>query len=113
MNKERQIKVKNGENGWGVSPCGAICDECPRFPNDCIGCKMIKGKVFWTQYIKEEVCAVYDCCVNRKKYVDCGSCEKLPCEKFTADPTLSEAENAANLKKMVSRLKNKKTSSRI
>lgn len=69
------------------SPCGAVCVECGLFPSDCAGCSKIKGKAHWLEYTRQEICAVYDCCINGKGYKNCGACEKLPCEKFTADPT--------------------------
>lgn len=34
----------------------------------------------------------------------CGGCPDLPCSRFVNDPTVSEEENAANLKKMLERL---------
>lgn len=52
--------------------------------------------------------AVYDCCVNGKKLKNCGACGSLPCDKFTKDPTISDEQNAANLEKMVARLKGNK-----
>lgn len=61
-------------------------------------CK-IKGRVHWLKYTGEEICAVYDCCVNDKKLKNCGACQNLPCAKFVKDPTVSDEENEANLKK--------------
>ena len=87
------------------SPCGAVCAECARFPAECGGCRKIEGKVFWLQYTGQQVCAVYDCCVNGKKQTDCAACGELPCARFTADPTISPEENEANLQAMVARLK--------
>lgn len=90
------------------SPCGAVCAECGLYPSQCAGCRKIKGKVYWLQYIGAEVCPVYDCCVNDKKHENCGSCEKLPCAKFTKDPTISDEQNEANLKIMTERLRRNK-----
>lgn len=87
------------------SPCGAICAECARFPAECAGCRTISGKVHWLQYTGAACCAVYDCCVNSKKIENCGNCERLPCEKFTKDPTISDEQNQANLQKMIGGLK--------
>ena len=87
------------------SPCGARCVECPRFPSDCAGCREIKGRVFWTQYLNRDCCAVYDCCVNEKGWENCRNCEELPCSRFTSDPTLSDEENEAGLKKLLENLK--------
>ena len=87
------------------SPCGAVCAECGLFPQTCGGCRKIKGKVYWLQYTGDNVCKVYDCCVNGNGHKNCGACEKLPCERFTKDPTVSDEENAAHLESMVKRLK--------
>lgn len=87
------------------SPCGAVCAECTLFPSECAGCFNIKGKVHWLQYTGQDVCAVYDCCVNDKRQLNCARCEYLPCEKFTLDPTLSDKENRENLTRMINRLK--------
>ena len=87
-----------------VSPCGALCAECARLL-ECGGCRAIEGKVYWLQYTGQTVCAVYDCCVNGKGRQNCGGCEALPCARFTKDPTVSDEENAANLKKMLARLR--------
>lgn len=88
------------------SPCGAVCAECASFPESCGGCRKIKGKVYWLQYTGGDVCEVYDCCVRRKGRKNCGGCDRLPCERFTKDPTISEEQNEENLKKMLKRLKN-------
>ena len=87
------------------SPCGAVCAECGLFPKTCEGCRKIKGKVYWLQYTGGDVCKVYDCCVNQKGQANCGKCDCLPCERFTKDPTISDEQNKANLKKMIERLK--------
>lgn len=87
------------------SPCGVVCASCTRFPADCCGCRVIKGKVYWLQYTGDDVCPVYGCCVGGKGMKDCGTCKNLPCEKFTKDPTVSDEENAAHLQEMVDRLR--------
>lgn len=86
------------------SPCGAVCVECKLYPHKCAGCAKIKGRVHWLKYTGEEICAVYDCCVNDKKLKNCGACQNLPCAKFVKDPTVSDEKNEANLKKMLERL---------
>ena len=55
----------------------------------------------------QTVCAVYDCCVNGKRQKNCGACDRLPCEKFTKDPTVSDEQNAAHLAEMMERLRGK------
>lgn len=87
-----------------VSPCGAVCAECTLFPSQCGGCRKIKGKVFWLQYTGDECCRVYDCCVNGKRQPNCGKCPSLPCARFLKDPTISDEQNAENLKKMLDNL---------
>lgn len=87
-----------------VSPCGAICVECGLFPLQCAGCRKIKGKVFWLQYTGDDCCRVYNCCVNKKHQHNCGKCTELPCSRFLKDPTISDEENTANLKKMLDNL---------
>lgn len=87
------------------APCGALCAACARFPLACAGCGAIAGKPHWLQYTGQSVCAVYDCCVNTRHAPNCGGCERLPCEKFTSDPTLTQAENEQNLRAMLARLR--------
>lgn len=87
------------------SPCGAVCAECGLYPSECAGCAKIKGRAHWLGYTGQDVCAVYDCCVNGKKLRNCGACDKLPCEKFTKDPTVSEEQNDENLRRMLQNLR--------
>ncbi|MGI6010103.1 MAG: GNAT family N-acetyltransferase [Ruminococcus sp.] len=87
------------------SPCGARCAECSRFPGECAGCRKIAGRVYWAQYMNWERCAVYDCCVNGKGYDNCGKCEEVPCRRFVKDPTISDEENEAGLRRMMENLK--------
>ena len=87
-----------------VAPCGAVCVECARFPRECRGCRTIRGKVFWLEYPQEVCCPVYDCCVNRKRKKHCAGCEQLPCGRYRKDPTISDEQNARNLRKMLDRL---------
>ena len=84
--------------------CTAI--SLRRFPKECGGCRKIKGKVFWVPFTGtgETVCPIYRCCVIGKKQKTCGGCPQLPCSRFVNDPTVSEEENAAHLKKMLERL---------
>lgn len=85
------------------SPCGARCVNCKSFPKECKGCRNIKGKVFWTQYIGDTVCPIWKCCSEHKRK-NCGNCPDLPCVRFMKDPTISDEENEANLKKMIDNL---------
>ena len=87
------------------APCGAVCTECLRFPSECAGCRKIEGKVFWTKYLNRERRAVYDCCVKDKGQRTCADCMELPCERFTKDPTLTDEQNEAGLKKLLKNLR--------
>lgn len=91
-----------------LSPCGTHCTQCARFPLQCAGCEAIQGKVWWLQYTGAERCAVYDCCVLQNGYSNCGGCARLPCERFTKDPTISDEENEAHLSVMLQNLKAEK-----
>lgn len=91
------------------SPCGARCVECPSFPKECKGCRKIKGKVFWLQYTGDVVCPIWKCC-KEKKRENCGGCPDLPCSRFMKDPSISDEENEANLKKMMANLGSYKNS---
>lgn len=85
------------------SPCGARCVECTSFPKECQGCRKIKGKVFWLPYTGHDLCPIWKCC-REKQRENCGGCPELPCERFMKDPSISEEENAANLRKMMENL---------
>lgn len=85
------------------SPCGARCVNCKSFPKECKGCRNIKGKVFWAQYTGDTVCPIWKCCSEQKRK-NCGNCPDLPCVRFMKDPTISDEENEANLKKMIDNL---------
>ena len=85
------------------SPCGARCVECASFPKACKGCRKIKGKVFWLQYTGDDACPIWKCC-KEKKRDNCGGCPELPCVRFMKDPSISDEQNEANLKKMIGNL---------
>ncbi|WP_239465362.1 helix-hairpin-helix domain-containing protein [Bacteroides mediterraneensis] len=85
------------------SPCGARCVDCSSFPKVCKGCRKIKGKVHWLQYTGDTVCPIWKCC-KEKKRENCGGCPDLPCSRFMKDPSISDEENEANLKKMMDNL---------
>lgn len=86
------------------SPCGAVCTECNYYPSACAGCRKIRGKAFWLPYTGDDVCPIYQCCRDKKKQ-NCGGCPELPCARFMKDPTISDEENEANLRRMLERLK--------
>lgn len=85
------------------SPCGARCVDCASFPKVCKGCRKIKGKVHWLQYTGDTVCPIWKCC-KEKKRENCGGCPDLPCSRFMKDPSISDEENEASLKKMMDNL---------
>ena len=77
-----------------ISCCGVICSECSYYPTDCKGCPTIKGQAFWLEYTGENICKIYDCCVNDKRLEHCGQCEILPCGRFNgSNPTKTPEEN--------------------
>lgn len=77
-----------------ISCCGMLCSECKYYPGDCPGCPKLAGKPFWLQYVEDEVCSIYDCCINKRQYEHCGKCKSLPCKKYFEgeDPTMSKEE---------------------
>ncbi|MDO5844180.1 MAG: GNAT family N-acetyltransferase [Methanocorpusculum sp.] len=89
----------------GVSVCGAECFECDKYLKECGGCRAIEGKVCWTEFTNENVCGIYDCCMN-KKISDCGKCDLFPCWKFKdGDPTKTDEENREILRRQIDVLK--------
>lgn len=62
-----------------------------------------QGKVFWLQYTGDAVCPIWKCCKEQKRE-NCGGCPDLPCGRFMKDPSISDEENEANLKKMIANL---------
>lgn len=77
-----------------ISCCGVVCSKCQYYPTECKGCPAIKGKAFWLEYTGQEICEIYECCINVKKLPHCGKCEKLPCDKYNgSDPTKTTEEN--------------------
>ena len=88
---------------YGLSPCGTRCAECSSFFNGCKGCHNIEGKVHWLQYTGDDVCPIWKCCKERNRK-NCGGCPELPCVRYMKDPTLSDEENEANLRKMLENL---------
>ncbi|MGX8852378.1 DUF3795 domain-containing protein [Amedibacillus sp. YH-ame10] len=89
-----------------ISCCGVVCSECQYYPTDCEGCPKIKGHAFWLQFTDEEVCAIYECCVNQKDLSHCGKCKKLPCKRYDGtDPTKSEEENTNDFIKQLEQLR--------
>ena len=93
-----------------VSTCGLICDECPYFGPQCLGCREIRGRTFWAvEMMPNKTCALYDCAVNVRGLNDCGGCAELPCPRFVEmkDPDATEEQHKAGLIKRVAVLKKK------
>jgi hypothetical protein len=89
-----------------ISCCGVVCSECTYFSKDCTGCPEIKGKVFWLHFTGEDICDIYDCCINKRHLQHCGKCEFLPCKRYSRDdPTKSPEENAEDHRKQIEQLK--------
>ena len=86
--------------------CGANCDECTRYGNECAGCEAIKGEVFWAKYIGSKVCPVFECAKNRD-FKNCGDCSEIPCELWfnLKDPNISEEEHRDSINSRVAVLK--------
>jgi len=89
-----------------LSPCGVKCDECKDYRQTCRGCRADKGVVYWAKYVNQTICPIYDCCINQKKFEDCGPCEKLPCHIYydTQDPATSREEHEVGIRLRVSLL---------
>jgi len=85
--------------------CGICCGDCPNFKKECKGCSAVGGNPFWTEYLKIDICPLYDCCVNKMDIEHCGLCGKFACRTFMTmesnDPGLSKekAEASANNRK--------------
>ena len=112
--KERQSEWLGGEPkekeglimAEYMSCCGTVCSDCEYYPDSCGGCEEIEGKVFWLEYTGEEICSIYDCCMNGKRYAHCGQCEELPCRRYDGeDPTKSAEENRADHLRQVEALR--------
>lgn len=91
----------------GLSCCGTECVKCSCYGNLCKGCNEAAGKVFHMPAGK--ACSIYQCSVGKCKFATCASCEKLPCEIWTAtrDPQMSQEEFDASIQERVTNLKMK------
>ncbi len=87
--------------------CGADCTGCPHLNKECQGdCRQNKGKVYWAKYIGVEVCPIYKCAEGRN-LIDCGHCEKIPCEIWFSlkDPSMTDEQHRQSIQERVSRFK--------
>ena len=72
-----------------MSCCGTECAKCRYYGNICKGCNECRGKVFHAPAGKS--CPIYECSVQKKKFVTCADCGQIPCAiwRETRDPQLS------------------------
>lgn len=94
-----------------VTVCGYSCSDCDHTGKECPGCTKTGGKPFWTTYIGIDQCAIYDCCVNDRRFPHCGRCPDLMCERYNRirdTPGISEAEATACLAAMEKELRGRK-----
>ena len=78
-----------------VSCCGVECQTCEKFSTEeCKGCGEEKGKPFWIEYVDNDVCPIYECCIKNKQLINCGKCSDFPCKKFyeCKDPAITDDE---------------------
>jgi hypothetical protein len=95
-----------------LCPCGFDCCKCKEYKKSCAGCREIKGKVYWAEYMGTDVCPIFQCCVNEKNYRDCGACPDLPCHLYydTQDPSQTKEEHEAGALEQVRNLKSQRKS---
>ncbi len=90
-----------------TSCCGMICAECEFVLEECSGCHQSQGQPFWIHFTQKPVCDIYNCCVEVNHYRHCGSCDKLPCAKYTeneADLTMSSEDALTVLQMQLAQL---------
>lgn len=76
------------------SICGIDCDKCTvGHSNGCLGCKEIKGKVFWGE------CDFFKC-NSQKQQEHCGKCSQFPCDMLKQWASSENPERIDNLRKM-------------
>ena len=91
FSKKRQREI------LGLSCCGTDCTTCGCYGELCKGCNDMCGKVFHAPAGK--ACPIYECSVQKHKFVNCAECEQIPCSIWhaTRDPQLSDAEFEASI----------------
>ena len=99
FSKKRQREILK------LSCCGTDCASCPWFTNKCTGCNACQGKVFHAPPSKP--CPIYNCAVQKHRYLSCGECEHLPCQiwKDVRDPQFSQQDFDASISQRISQLK--------
>jgi hypothetical protein len=94
-----------------LSVCGSDCSICEYLEkSECIGCSKVKGKVWWLNYISADICPIYNCVINEKKFKNCGECSEIPCKLWRdlKDPNYTDEQHEAGIKNRVENLKNLK-----
>ncbi len=94
-----------------VCVCGSDCDSCEAFKASlCKGCNQTHGKIFWANMLGKEICPIYDCAVNNKKFTNCSPCKELPCKIFydVKEPNTTQEEHRKGVERRVGRLKAEK-----
>lgn len=88
-----------------LSCCGTECKQCNFYGNHCLGCNEMAGKVFHMPSGK--ACPIYNCSVQKQKFVNCAECENLPCSiwKASKDPSFSDFEFEQNIQERIQNLK--------
>ena len=90
-----------------LAPCGADCKGC-EYAEKCGGsCYACQGKPFYVKEFGFEVCAIYDCSVNKKGYKSCAQCQELPCQTFYdwRDPNMTDEAFEQSVNERVKTLK--------
>lgn len=88
-----------------LSCCGTNCKKCNYYSTTCKGCNESSGKVFYIPSGK--TCPIYNCSIQKQKFVNCAECEKLPCSIWnsTKDPSFSDQEFEQNIQERIQNLK--------
>lgn len=91
-----------------VAPCGIICEGCPQQESCGGSCFACGGKPFYLKEFGAEVCAIFDCAVNKKGYETCGECADLPCQIIQdwRDPSMSDEAHQQSIDERTAALKN-------
>jgi hypothetical protein len=89
--------------------CGVNCAECEKYKKECLGCSVIKGKVYWAQFIGKTVCPVYQCAEDQN-FKNCGECSKVPCKMWFSmkDPNLTDEQHLKSIKDRANKLRSTK-----
>ena len=89
----------------GLSVCGTDCSACPLHGSVCTGCNEACGEVFHAP--EGEPCRIYGCCVDQHHFVNCGSCDQMPCDvwKVVRDPSYTDEQFEKSIQDRVAALR--------